>query len=49
VYLATAPEVDGVSGRYFVSCKESKTDPLAQDAALARSLWDESAALVGLA
>jgi hypothetical protein len=37
-----------VTGRYFVACKEAKTDPLAQDEALARELWDRSAALVGL-
>ena len=49
VYLASSPEVEGVTGRYFVSCKQAKTDPLAQDEALARALWDESAKLVGLA
>jgi NAD(P)-dependent dehydrogenase (short-subunit alcohol dehydrogenase family) len=48
VYLASSPEVEGVTGRYFVACKEAKTDPLAQDEALARELWDRSAALVGL-
>jgi NAD(P)-dependent dehydrogenase (short-subunit alcohol dehydrogenase family) len=49
VYLASSPEVEGVTGRYFVGCKQAKTDPLAQDEALARALWDESAKLVGLA
>jgi NAD(P)-dependent dehydrogenase (short-subunit alcohol dehydrogenase family) len=49
VQLAVAPEVEGVTGGYFVSGKPAKTDPLAQDAALARSFWDESAKLVGLA
>jgi NAD(P)-dependent dehydrogenase (short-subunit alcohol dehydrogenase family) len=49
VLLAASPELEGVTGRYFVSCKQAKTDPLAQDEALARALWDESAALVGLA
>ena len=48
VYLACSPEVAGVTGRYFVSCKEAKTDPLAQDEALARELWNDSAKLVGL-
>ena len=48
VYLASSKAVEGVTGRYFVSCKEAKTDPLASDAALARQLWDESAKLVGL-
>jgi NAD(P)-dependent dehydrogenase (short-subunit alcohol dehydrogenase family) len=49
VYLASAPEVEGVTSEYFVSCKPAKTDPLAHDAALAKRLWDESASLVGLA
>jgi NAD(P)-dependent dehydrogenase (short-subunit alcohol dehydrogenase family) len=49
VYLASSPEVEGVTGEYFVSCKPAKTDPLAQDPALAKQLWDESARLVGLA
>jgi len=48
VYLASSREVEGVTGRYFVSCKEAKADPLAKDEALARALWDESAALVSL-
>jgi NAD(P)-dependent dehydrogenase (short-subunit alcohol dehydrogenase family) len=48
VYLACSPEVEGVTGRYFVSCKDAKTDPLAQDEALARELWNVSAKLVGL-
>jgi NAD(P)-dependent dehydrogenase (short-subunit alcohol dehydrogenase family) len=48
VYLAASPEVEGVTGRYFVSCKEAKTDPLAQDKQLATQLWNESEKLVGL-
>jgi hypothetical protein len=49
VYLASSPDVEGVTGEYFVSCKPAKADPLAQDPALAKQLWDESARLVGLA
>ena len=47
VFLASSAEVAGVTGRYFVSCKQAKTDPLASDESLARALWDESAKLVG--
>ena len=47
LHLAASPEVEGVTGRYFVSCREAETDPLAQDEALARKLWDESEQLVG--
>jgi hypothetical protein len=48
VYLAGAPEVAGVTGQYFVSCKPAKTDPQALDTALAARLWEESAKLSGL-
>ena len=49
VYLASAPEVEGATGKYFVACKEKSPDPAALDPGLARALWDESAKLVGLA
>ena len=49
IFLASSPEVEGVTGEYFVSCKPAKTDPLAGDRALAKRLWDESASLIGLA
>lgn len=28
IYLATSPDVDGVTGRYFVKCREGAADPL---------------------
>ena len=42
LYLATAPEVAAVSGRYFANCREKRPSDAAQDAAAARRLWDES-------
>ncbi len=48
VYLATAPEVTGVSGRYFVRCREAPMAPAAQDAALCRRFYEASAALCGI-
>jgi NAD(P)-dependent dehydrogenase (short-subunit alcohol dehydrogenase family) len=48
VHLASSPDVAGLTGRYFVSSKPAKTDPLAQDTALAAQLWEESAKLSGL-
>ncbi len=47
VQLASSPDLERVTGAYFVSGKQARTDPLAQDEALARALWDESAKLVG--
>ncbi|HLH87293.1 MAG TPA: SDR family NAD(P)-dependent oxidoreductase [Xanthobacteraceae bacterium] len=48
VYLATSPEVTGVTGRYFTRCREKTPSAAAQDDAAARRLWDETARLVGM-
>ena len=47
VYLATAPEVATVSGRYFARCREKTPARYAQDDATARRLWDESVRMTG--
>ena len=49
VYLASSPEVEGVSGEYFVKCKPKRPKPWAQDPEAARRLWQVSEELVGLA
>ncbi len=49
VYLASSPEVEGVSGEYFVKCKPRKPRRWAQDPEAARRLWQVSEQLVGLA
>ncbi len=46
VYLAVSPEVEGVSGGYFVSQRQASTSAAAEDAVLARKLWAKSAELV---
>ncbi|HXS41031.1 MAG TPA: SDR family oxidoreductase [Stellaceae bacterium] len=48
VYLASSPEVEGVTGRYFDKCKERAPSLAAQDEAAAARLWQESRALAGL-
>jgi NAD(P)-dependent dehydrogenase (short-subunit alcohol dehydrogenase family) len=48
VYLASSPEVDGVSGKYFARCKEKRPKAQALDAAGATKLWSVSEELVGL-
>lgn len=40
VYLATASEVAGTTGRYFHERKEVPASPLSSDRALAQQLWD---------
>ncbi|HEY6426658.1 MAG TPA: SDR family oxidoreductase [Acidimicrobiales bacterium] len=49
VYLASSPEVDGVSGKYFVKCKEKEPKRQARDPEAAQRLWQVSEELVGLA
>jgi NAD(P)-dependent dehydrogenase (short-subunit alcohol dehydrogenase family) len=48
VYLASSPEVEGVSGKYFVKCTETQPRKWAQDPDAAKRLWQVSEELVGL-
>lgn len=48
VYLASAPEVEGVSGQYFDKCKAVKSSPISYDEDIARRLWTASERLSGL-
>jgi len=48
VWLATSPEVAGLSGKYFVDEHEAVPSAAARDDASARRLWEESERLVGL-
>ena len=49
VYLASSPEVAGVTGGYFVNCKPAEPGALAKDTQAAARLWALSEDLVGLA
>ena len=49
VYLATSPEVAGVSGEYFVNCKRRPGSRESADPEVARQLWQVSESLTGLA
>jgi WW domain-containing oxidoreductase len=46
VYCATAPELDGVGGRYFQDCAEQLASRCARDPAVAARLWAVSEARV---
>jgi len=48
VYLASSPDVEGVTGRYFEYKKEKKSSAESYDEKLAAELWDRSSAMVGL-
>jgi retinol dehydrogenase-12 len=42
IYLATSPEVEGVTGKYFVKRKAVTSAPISYDEKLARQLWEIS-------
>jgi len=46
LYLATSPEVEGVSGKYFVNSKERKSSSLSYNEALRQRLWKVSEELI---
>ncbi|XP_040167203.1 retinol dehydrogenase 14 isoform X2 [Anopheles arabiensis] len=48
LYLACSEEVQGVSGKYFMDCKEASLSAGISDMEKARKLWDESAKIVKL-
>jgi len=48
IYLATSPEVEGVTGQYYANKRPIKSSPVSYDQDTARRLWDVSAQLVGL-
>jgi len=48
VYLASSPEVEGVTGRYFMDCKEARSNAASYDESVWRRLWDVSEAMTGL-
>jgi len=48
IYLATSKEVTGLTGRYYVDCKESPSSPASYDQEAATKLWDISKDLTGL-
>lgn len=45
VYLATASEVEGVSGKYFIERREAQPSPAALDDETAKRLWQASVEL----
>ena len=49
IYLASSPEVQSITGKYFVDCKVTQPAPQATDSAVANKLWDVSAEMVHLA
>jgi len=49
VYLASSPEVDGITGKYFEKCKPKRSSERSYDEAAAARLWSLSERMTGLA
>jgi retinol dehydrogenase 12 len=49
VYLASSSEVAGVSGKYFIKCREAKSNRQSYELETQRRLWELSASMTGLA
>jgi NAD(P)-dependent dehydrogenase (short-subunit alcohol dehydrogenase family) len=47
-FVATSPDLDGVSGRYFDQVTESEAEPQAYDPEARRRLWELSEELTGV-
>lgn len=48
LHVATAPELEKTSGRYFAECREAPTSAAARDREAAARLWRESCRWVGI-
>ena len=48
IYLACSPEVEGISGKYFVDCKPAQSSPESYNIEVARRLWEVSARMTGV-
>lgn len=42
IYLASSPDVEGITGKYFVKSMPKQSTPISHDEALSQQLWEES-------
>ena len=48
IYLASSPEVEGITGKYFANKKEQKSSDDSYNETIAKKLWDIASKMVGL-
>ena len=48
IYLASSPDVEGVTGKYFVKSIPKRSASISYNESLQRQLWEQSAKLVNL-
>jgi hypothetical protein len=49
IHLASAPDLEHVSGQYFANSVPKRSSPRSYDEAVAARLWDVSCELTGIA
>lgn len=48
IFLASSPEVEGVTGKYFARCRQQESSAASRNEEAARVLWEVSAELTGV-
>jgi len=48
IYLASSPEVEGITGKYFARCRQQESSAASHNIGAAKSLWTLSEELTGL-
>jgi NAD(P)-dependent dehydrogenase (short-subunit alcohol dehydrogenase family) len=46
LWLSTSPQVEGITGKYFVRRQDTRSSTISYDTAVAKRLWDVSATMV---
>jgi hypothetical protein len=48
IYLASSPEVEGITGKYFVRREPVQSSPISYDEEIAKRLWEISENLISM-
>jgi NAD(P)-dependent dehydrogenase (short-subunit alcohol dehydrogenase family) len=48
IWLASSPDVEGISGKYYSDKKEIKSNSISYDLQVSKKLWEESEGMTGL-
>jgi hypothetical protein len=48
IHVASSPEIEGVSGKYFIKKKPAKSAEVSYDEAVSKRLWQISAQMASL-
>lgn len=48
IYLASSPEVEGISGKYYADCKEHESSKTSYDVELQDALWAKTEEILGI-